>query len=257
MNWIIQDAMTWTALKNNCEPLIAELKKLNCNYSLCGIIPDEKLITGIENIDLSLPTFFYGSTLLPVFAKPLNCYPGVFWEDNWFNPNYWIQNCNNMLNQNIEIKTIFELKNNWVNIPTFIKPMDIKTFTGHVIEKEDLEWWEKEYSHLPDDLKICCSPLQNIEREWRFWIINDKIITGSQYKKYGCLAINSPIEDKIYREAKNLADDWIPNSTIVMDIAELRDGSFKIVEFNSINSSGFYHADISKIILEVKKVYDK
>ena len=75
--------MTWAALHNNCEPLIVALQRMNRSFSLCGIIPFEHKITGLEDINLLKPTIFYGSTLLPILAKNLNCNAGIWYDESW------------------------------------------------------------------------------------------------------------------------------------------------------------------------------
>ena len=126
-----------------------------------------------------------------------------------------------------------------------------------VLEGEDRNWWMKEYSDLDSNIILCCSPAKNIEREWRFWIIDGEVVTGSQYKKNGCLAIKAPIDENILNKAKEFSKGWLPNPNIVMDIAEMRNGTFKVVEFNSIHSSGFYNANIENFIKAIERKYDR
>jgi len=219
----------------------------------CSIIPFEHQITGVDTVDFSKPTFFYGSTLLPILAKSFGNIDNIFWEDVWWNPLVWTKHRTDMINSTIVKSTVGELREKWISTPTFIKPINVKSFTGMVIEgAEDKDWWMTEYSDLSSDLEICCSQPVNIEREWRFWIIDNKVVAGSLYKKYGILTTKEVIPAEIYEAAQSLADGWLPHKTIVMDIAELRNGEIRIVEFNSINSSGFYNADIEKIILALE-----
>jgi hypothetical protein len=254
--WIVQDSLNWTALQNNCSPLISTLQKMGIPFTLCGVIPFEHTITGIEQVNFSIPTMFYGGTVLPILAKKLNCSTGIFWEDGWWNPNIWATHRKDMLNQSVNTITLSQLREDWITQPVFVKPVAVKEFTGMVLEGPDRDWFNEEYNELSGDLKICCSPIQKIEREWRFWIIDGKIITGSLYKKYGYLTIREPIGVDIWKAAEQLLKNWVPSDTVVMDAAQLTTGEFKIVEFNSINSSGFYNADISKIVTAIEKKYE-
>ena len=231
INWIIQDSLTWMALQNNCNPLITTLQKLNKQFYTCGVIPFEHKITGLEDVNFSNPSFFYGGILLPILAKEVTS-SGIFWEDDWWNPKTWSQNRNDMLNQEVSISTIGDLRKNWVKEPTFIKPISVKEFSGMVLEgKEDKLWWDQEHSDLKDDLKICISPAINIIKEWRFWIVNGKIITGSLYKSYGYLTIKEPVSNEIYNIANKMSRDWLPSKTIVMDIALLSNNTYKAWDF--------------------------
>jgi hypothetical protein len=257
MIWIVQDSLTWNALQNNCAPLLNVLEKMEKSYLLCGVIPFEHKITGVESLDPSLSMMLYGGTLLPILAKDLGWKNGIFWEDDWFDPDNWAQHRNDMLNQSVRTISLEELRTHWIQEPTFVKPVSVKEFTGMVLEGPDKEWFMKEYSALPNSLDVCCSPMQDIEREWRFWIVNGKIATGSLHKKYGYLTIREPIPEDVYAQANRMSKDWLLNPTIVMDIAQMRDGTYKVVEFNSINSSGFYNADIRKIVEALEESYDR
>jgi hypothetical protein len=58
------------------------------------------------------------------------------------------------------------------------------------------------------------------------------------------------LDQKVIDEAQSFADKWLPDSCCVMDLA-LVDDSLKVIEFNCINSSGFYNHDVSKIFKEL------
>jgi hypothetical protein len=50
--------------------------------------------------------------------------------------------------------------------------------------------------------------------------------------------------------AQKLANGWMPNEVVAMDVA-LTDLGVKIVEFNCFNCSGIYDHDVPKIVNEV------
>lgn len=257
MIWAVQDSITWSALENNVKPLLKTLSDLNRQFVNIGYASDEKTITGIDGLDISHPTMFYGSTKLAEIAATSKFKPGSFFNNTWWDPTLWKHNRNDMLNQTIYSRTIGDLRANWITEERFIKPTGAKTFAGQVIEVEEYEGWFDEYGIvLKDDLEICCSPVQKIEREWRFFVVDGQVVTGSQYKKYGLWIIKEPISSAIYKLAQQFADKWLPNPTIVMDICELWNGEYKVIEFNSVNSSGFYNCDISKIVVALEDKYN-
>jgi hypothetical protein len=130
----------------------------------------------------------------------------------------------------------------------FVKSIAPKILTGMVLEGSDVAWWLEEYASLADDEAIVVSPVQAIEREWRFFVIDRKVVAGSQYRHDGILRIREPIPANVWEQARKMAEDWLPSPNIVMDICLLPDGSFRLVEFNCLGASGFYAADIARIV---------
>lgn len=59
-------------------------------------------------------------------------------------------------------------------------------------------------------------------------------------------------EDNI-KYAQKMIDMWHTDRGFVIDIADTADG-FKIVECNTLNMSGFYKADVSKLIQSIEKM---
>jgi ATP-grasp domain, R2K clade family 3 len=55
------------------------------------------------------------------------------------------------------------------------------------------------------------------------------------------------LDPEVIAEAQAFADKWLPLDCIVMDLALLTTGEVKVIEFNAINSSGFYACDVKKI----------
>jgi hypothetical protein len=128
-----------------------------------------------------------------------------------------------------------------------------------VIEPGERDLWTIEYSHLDgDDVLVTCPP-QNINQEWRFFIVNDKIVAGSQYRHNGLLRIWEPIPQHVWDRARAFAGSWKPCSTIVMDICEIGEGSnggLFILEYNCVNSSGFYNCDVGAIVDALEELPD-
>jgi hypothetical protein len=247
MQWVIQNSIGFAALENNCLPLLRVLEEMDLPIFTCGITEDQ-IVTGLAEIDLTLPTMFYGSTLLPKLISGMNFKPGIFWNESWWDLYENTKTIPVMLNQNIESLTFGDLFSRWIDEPKFIKSQKVKTITGQVIEIEEKDQWieEHQYLDLNDTVYLC--PIHKIEREWRFWILNGKLITGSLYKKFGCRMTREPIDSKIWDYVQNCLVQYTPSNNIVMDVAQFENGDLKIIEFNSINSSGFYNADIKKIV---------
>ena len=246
MHWVIQNSgVTFACLDNNVAPLVEAIDKCGDTRFAIGVIPFTDTIVGMDEIDVSGPTMFYGSTRLVEIAEHLPIKPGVFYNKNWFDPKNWVGKRPDLLNESQSYMTVGDLRKTWINDPIFIKSADPKVLTGMVLEGAgDQAWWTVEYDHLKDEDRLVVSPVQKIVQEWRFFIVNGQIVTGSQYKHDGVLRIREPIPDAVWRQAQRMAQEWLPSQNIVMDIALMADGTYTVVEFNAANCSGFYASPI-------------
>lgn len=137
----------------------------------------------------------------------------------------------------------------------FIRPSeDLKQFSGMVIEAKECQDFLTDamecassgsYKLDPDTMVVLAKP-KNIQAEWRWFIVGGKVISGSMYRHNGQLVKIRENDADVIAEAQLLADKWLPDPCCVMDIA-LVDDQPKVIEFNCINSSGFYDHDICAI----------
>jgi len=268
MKWLIQDSLTWAALENNIRPLVVALRELNIPFASIGVVPFtipsrknavklqlNRTVTGLDDHDPEEKTMFYGSTkLVEITSGWRDFRPGVFYDDRWFDPQNWIGKRPDLLNENIKVISVGQLKRDWVSNVSFIKPVTVKAFTGQVIEVEEHKDWLDEYRDVPANVMVCVSDCVNIEREWRFFIVNGEIITGSLYNKFGCRITKEPITPEVWNKAREMAKVWMPSQNIVMDICKLNNGEFKVVEWNCLNASGFYNSDCKAFVIAMEKM---
>jgi hypothetical protein len=92
---------------------------------------------------------------------------------------------------------------------------------------------------------VLCEP-QNIKAEWRWFVVGGKVISGSMYRAHNQLRKMRVVEQDLINEAQLLADKWLPDECCVMDLALVGE-ELKVIEFNCINSSGFYDNDVNAI----------
>jgi hypothetical protein len=249
MQWLLQ--VTGLPDTQN-EKILAALTARGKKHIGIGIIPFVHEVIGLEEADPNIPSMFYGSTMLVETVSTWDVFrPGVFWNKEWWDPRYPISNRSDMLNQKMTKVTVSDLRAHWITEPMFAKSIDPKNLTGMVLEpcKEDHDDWLIEHSWLDGSVELVLAPVvdQKIESEWRFFILDGKIVTGSSYRWLGCRLMNVPVTD-VLPIAEKAAQDWLPCSDVVMDICILADGSYRVVEFNCVNSSGFYNCDVGKII---------
>lgn len=212
----------------------------------------------------------YGSTKLTKLAKNKS-WTGVFFDDETFRVDTWNKHRDDMLNKPLMImkaKTVEPyFTKSWglySDKQFFVRPMeDLKAFSGGVMTVEQLANFMGGTTgnfSVPDDCEVVISQVQDIIAEWRFFIVGGKVIDGSQYRSHGRL-IKSNVSHNIgfMETVQDMADKWLPAPCVCMDVAMIApNGEFgklelRVVEFNCINSSGFYDNDIDKIVYELTK----
>lgn len=101
--------------------------------------------------------------------------------------------------------------------------------------------------HLSGDTKIVIGIPKDIQAEWRWFIVDGKVISGSMYMFKGQLQKQEELDAEVIAEAQLYADKWLPNENCVMDLA-LVNNQIKVIEFNCINASGFYNHNVNAIM---------
>lgn len=204
----------------------------------------------------------YGSVNLVRIAQEKG-WKHLYFDEDKFKVSEWIkQRGEQMLNHDSRVgrlcDVITELPNgtSWFGRPL----RDMKDFAGFKGTAAELRRWADNLSvgdcSFDNTIEVAIASVKNIQMEWRYFIVDRKIITGSTYRfKGGIMRIREGSPD-VLREAQELAYGWLPHETCVMDLA-LCDDKVKIVEFNGINASGFYDHDINAFVLAMSKYAEK
>lgn len=115
----------------------------------------------------------------------------------------------------------------------FIKPVDIKLFTGLVLD--DFEY--ESISKVPEDTLVMVYETFNskIESEWRIYVQNHKLVDSRNYS--GSVTINPD-----YSYVKSVIEENRSDFPIayVIDIGILKSGENVVVEFNDMWAIGNY-----------------
>lgn len=188
-------------------------------------------------------------------------------------------NLENMLLNNV-VKTLNGcLKNEMFNGDYFIKPLtDLKDFDAFTVKKES---YLKEilnqhinfynfYQKTKGNMKIIASPLNNdIDFEYRCIVYKGEVISTSLYfdkRKELFLEQNIENDNKEYGQYEDMlklfnemAKIYQPSELFVMDVAEMKDGSYKILEYNNFICSDLYECNFVNVLKEkmIKRVQQK
>lgn len=249
------------------EEQLLKLKEVVCIYphEYVSVIPfshEIKADKPLEGIDY-IP---YGSTLFVTLTSELK-WKGCYFDLDKFNYAAFLKNRNDMLNSNIyTIKEALEyLKTQSEDKIWFTRPSkDLKQFSGLVTSsKSCIEYFtnalladSSSVAQLKPDTDIVLSEPKNIEAEYRWFVVDRKVVSGSMYRNNGMMFRQRVTEPKIIAEAQTFADGWLPHNNCVMDLA-LVDGKIKVIEFNCLNGSGFYDNDVKAIFDAMWKYEEK
>ena len=227
----------------------------NYPHIFVGVIPFSREITSnypIEGVDY-IP---YGSTLLTNLAAELE-WTGLHFDVTKLNYRNFLANHPHMLNDNVLNcrEAVAFLKTLPSDMELFTRPSeDLKQYSGQVMKVGDIWPWLQSMMeavgggsyYMDPATEIVLSSPKDISAEWRWFIVGGKIVSGSMYRAHGQLRKLRELDQAVIEEAQALADIWLPCDCVVMDTALVGD-DIKIIEWNTINSSGFYDNDVPAV----------
>lgn len=239
----------------------------NIPFQAVGMIPfthdflEGQTVDGVDWIP-------YGSTNMTTLALDLG-FKGLAFNPELFRVDVCDRHRDDMLNSDAKVLSV-EQAAYWLGSihyrdqDWFIRPNDdLKAFSGTVMQGSEISDWFKDAMNTPDDsgsyhlganrLVVVSKP-KNIEAEWRWFVVGGKVIDGSLYRNRGRLKKSHVEDPNLIQQAQEFANGWLPHENVCMDLAMV-DDIMKIVEFNTINSSGFYDNDVNKIVCALWEYY--
>jgi len=185
----------------------------------------------------------------------------IFYDHVKFDQAYYQQFDLPLLNKNaISIKTS-EAKNMVFTEEKFVKPTsDGKAFVAKIlIPGETIENLILSSRHNPSiwNETVLIAPIKRVVKEWRFFVLNGEVITGSQYCENHIVNVKE-LDDSIddinaINKAKEYAKLYMPSDLFTMDICLEENKDWSIVEYNCFNCSGLYKSNL----LNLKNVVEE
>lgn len=254
--------MHWVLSKNlqtdSAYPtLLQQLERQGATYTLIGMVPfsgEVVTVDGDQKLeDLTGPVFGCGKGSMKHAARRYGWAPGYIeaceYSDclNHYN--------SDMLNEDAIFGKLSEV------VPTedrfFVRPnADDKSFNGQIMDKAEFLDWQQTMCAMEDsatiskDDYIILAPLKEIYAEYRFYVVKGKVVTGSLYKSRDTVVYVECIDQAVIDFAQRMVKKYCPSIAFVIDIADTPDG-FKVLETNSISSSGFYAIDVGKFVAAI------
>lgn len=252
MHWVVAENIYREAGVDN---LLQVLKQEGIPHSVHKIIP---FIGGIEpDIDIDGPVMLMGPYSMLRVAQRKGWTPGVFDLSQVTYGEHIAHWGGHMLNADAIFCAFSDVGENVADDVFFMRPVfDSKVFAGKVFDLDEYAKWrhsvvvlgEDDGAGLRADTRVMVSSPKVISREYRLWVVDGRVVTASLYRQGG-RSIHSPIvEDSIKSFGRERASEWMPNRAFVLDVAQLPDGSLKVVETNTINAAGLYAADVGSLV---------
>lgn len=250
MIYLLQDGLFQDEERHK---LIDNLEKLELDYELVKVLP---FVEDIEFKTDRTDVFCFGALKMARLAKKYNWNPGCYMTDNHDYLIYSKYYKDNLLNYDSEIHKFGD--NISLRDYSFIRPTkDTKVFTGKVFERN--EWFKFRDDQLTNghtttldkNTEIQVSTVKNIQKEYRFFIVKGKVVTGSLYRLGKQIHYDPLIEQEAIDFCYNMIDIFQLADAFVMDIC-LVDDKWKIIECGCINCAGFYKSDIQKLLIEIE-----
>ena len=242
MHWVLQNNIFD---EKQYDTLIETLERFEIPHSVHKVVP---FVGDIEpDISPEGDVICIGSYSMRHIAHRKGWMPGVF-DLEYFDFTEQLKAWGgNMLNHDAVIARFQDV--------VFTDDADSKVFPGKVMSADDFYEWQEKVCVLEEDfgdsltkdtlVQVC--RVRPIYNEVRYWVVDGKIVTSSVYK----------VGDRVqyFANIDRWFDDYVtrmiaieqPAWAFVIDVCETPDG-MKIVEVNTINSCGFYAADIPKLV---------
>lgn len=146
----------------------------------------------------------------------------------------------------------------------FARPTkDTKAFSGQVFTRDSWNSYIEELKgnstlgYLTDQTRIFIAPLKNdIQQEIRCWVVDGKVVTTSQYKIGNRVNyVNQDNNEEVMIFAQKVVNKFQVAKAFVLDICLYQD-EYYVLEVNCINASGFYDANMSKLIQSLESAFE-
>ena len=216
---------------------------------------------------------FHGSLQHGRRMSKLPYYPGIYltlenyecfryyghFGDNLLNSDYMMMGLNDVLRNKNKIFGRFGTES------IFIRPSDgFKSFPGQTLPREnfifDFNVLTKSYGGLETDILCVVSPAKDIVEEYRFIVIDGKVVSGSLYmdrnnRKEWKAYYDKVCEDqKAFDFAVEMSKIYQPDKAYTIDVCKLQNGEYKMIELNSFCCASMYGNDYDKVVSAVNEL---
>lgn len=258
LHWIIERDVVDEA---NIQKMTDRLSEEGVPFSIVRVVPFTHEVDGrMPRIAEGASVMCYGSIGLGAAARKYGWTPGV-WSGDEINETRLIREFGERyLNHDAIIRRFDEVSPDDLPATAFIKPDgDTKSFSGEVVARENfLSWRDRmlssgylDESALSENIVIAVPKV--IGCEWRTFVVDGSPVTSSCYKQYRKVMPEAWMPEPAQDFVKQCIAAYDPLPGYALDVCQVEDGSFRVVEMNTLNSAGFYACDPAVVVSAVNR----
>lgn len=213
----------------------------------------------LPDVSTDEPTVFYGAVRwISKIHDSGRWKPGVFFNDSFDYITCRDAYRGHFLNGDCKATTLKSIAEEEDGV-LFIRPVaDDKSFSGTVLRVERIqEWAEKlltDRHGLYDEVPVIKARPKVLSHEWRLFMVDGKVASGSMYKRYGVLYTRDPVSQEVVEFAERMAGQFSPHRAFALDVCCEQGCDLKVLEVGCFNSAGFYNTDIAKVVKAVSEM---
>jgi len=131
-----------------------------------------------------------------------------------------------------------------------------KCFSGTLLNFDDYQNYIeilKDGGIGPAELVVVSSP-KRILKEWRFVIVDGKVVTGSQYMDCGKVSVSSGVDPAAKDVAIKAAKRYSPDKAWTVDVCSTPNDEYKVLEIGCFSCSALYACDADIVVESVSEV---
>jgi hypothetical protein len=141
--------------------------------------------------------------------------------------------------------------------PIFVRPdSPLKPFSGRVLKREQLTLAALDFGFYFDDpaLPVVVAPVRQVMREWRYVVVDGRLVAGSAYAADGRRALPDEPTGAPWSFAEKIASTMeAPEIVYVLDVCE-SDGDLRLLELNPFSGADLYACDADNVVQSVSGV---
>jgi hypothetical protein len=251
--------------EENYNTLIDALEHLGLDYDVVRVLPFvEKIVKLGDDPEAEYrqerrDVFVFGSLKMARISRDRGWVPGSLMTENHDFKVYREHYREELLNWD---SAVYRFGDDFpMDRPFFARPvLDSKVFTGGVFDHQTwCEFRERARNNghstqLDESTEIQVSSVKQVQKEFRFWVVDGRVITGSLYKLGRRAVTSEVVDDEAWEYAQRMVDKFALAPAFVIDVC-LADGQWKIVECGTINCAGFYKANLGKVLMALEDLY--
>jgi hypothetical protein len=250
VTWILES----NVFAETCfDEMLAHLKHQGIPHHVVRVIPFIHEVDGVVP-EVSGPVVVYGSIGVQKLAQEQGWKPGVFTNAEFATSAYKVLGdlFLNLDAVSMPMSGVEAWLRSYEGDNFFIKPDgDNKEFAGTVMSRDEFARWHSNMLGIgyleSNDFDVVISTPKSLGCEWRVVVVGDRIVTSSLYRQYGIVKAERHIIPEVEATVCEAHKRFAPAPAYVIDIAQAGD-AYKVVEYNTLNSAGFYDCDVRAVI---------